>query len=225
MRGGGGGGRETQQPPGVCVPMGKAVCNKTHNRAKEEEAVVKVFLLRPLTLGCVLSGRGAFSHHPNASLLSSTCESAWLVFWWKRNQVISQNKMCRFPPPHTLAIRYHADVSTLTFRVVVFSRWDGDGATTHPEELSSVSAPRLLLLLPVCVFFKRLFVVVFFCPRRASCYIHESLCDRLPSLSALVSRRSHPGRFDGWRLNDPQEVVSAFTLPLAVPNVSVWQQV
>lgn len=65
----------------------------------------------------------------------------------------------------------------------------------------------------------------FFLPRRASCYIHESLCDRLPFLPALVSRRSHPGRFDWWRLNDPQEVVSAFTLPLAVPNVSMYQQV
>lgn len=113
---------------------------------------------------------------------------------------------------------FHLDIQSWFFFSVGW-RWSDDsprGAQLRLSPSSVVAASCLRVLQEV---------VSPPTPRRASCYIHESLCDRLPSLSALVSRRSHPGRFDGWRLNDPQEVVSAFTLPLAVPNVSVWQQV
>lgn len=220
--GGGEGGRETQQPPGVCVPMGKAVCNKTHNRAKEEEAVVKSFFsVLSRWAVCCLAAVPSVTITTPRYYRPPASQPGW--YSGGRGIKLSARIKCVAPPPtcsqSDIMRMFPLDIQSWFFFSVLGVAGIGDGATTHPEELSSVSAPRLLLLLPVCVFFKRLFPP----PRRASCYIR--LCDRLPSLSALVSRRSHPGRFDGWRLNDPQEVVSAFTLPLAVPNVSVWQQV
>lgn len=221
---GGGRGRETQQSPGVCVPMGKAVCNKTHNRVKEEEGAVKsFFFVLSRWAVCCLAAVPSVTITTPRYYRPPAAQPGW--YSGGRGIKLSARIKClAFSPTRSqsdILRMFPLDIQSWFF-LGVGRRWDGDGATTHPEGLSSISAPRLLLLLPVCVFFKRLF---FFLPRRASCYIHESLCDRLPSLPALVSRRSHPGRFDRWRLNDPQEVVSAFTLPLAVPNVSMYQQV
>lgn len=67
---------------------------------------------------CVLPGRGAFSDRRNASPLSSTCGSAWLVFWRKRNQVTSQKKMCGSPPPPHARSQISRQWSLLTFRAV-----------------------------------------------------------------------------------------------------------
>lgn len=135
---------------------------------------------------------------------------AWLVFWWRRNQVISQNIACLFPL--TPAIRHPANVSSWHSEVI-FSSVLGV-AVTHPEGLGSISAC-LLSLFPVCVFYMT-------SPARcASCYIHKSPCEVCTPHppSALVSRRSRPTRFDQWKRNDAQVFVLAFNLLQAVPSV------
>lgn len=194
--------------------MGKAVSNKTHNRVKEEEAVVKSFC-SVLSRWAVCCLAAVPYYRPPAS------QPGW--YSGGRGIKLSARIKCvASPPTHT---RWQSDIMRmfpLDIQSCFFFSVLGVAGMEMELRLSpsSVVAASRLRVLQEVVFFFPLF------PRRASCYVHESLCDRLPSLSALVSRRSHPGRFDGWRLNDPQEVVSAFTLlPLAVPNVSVWRQV
>lgn len=220
---GGGRGRETQQPPGVCIPMGKAVCNKTHNRVKEEEGAVKSFFsVLSRWAVCCLAAVPSVTITTPRSYRPPAAQPGW--YSGGRGIKLSARIVSLFPPHARNQIS--CGCFLLTFRVGFFSVLGVAGMEMERRLTPRGSAPSQPLVC-CCCFLSACSSrgCFFFLPRRASCYIHESLCDRLPSLPALVSRRSHPGRFDRWRLNDPQEVVSAFTLPLAVPNVSMYQQV
>lgn len=148
-------GRETQQPPGVCIPMGKSICNKTQlckrrRRRKESLSLCGENVLLQMISVCFLAAVRSITITTPCCFHPAGAQPGW--FSAGRGIKLSARIQCVFFPScqQSDILRIPANF-LLTFRADFFSSVLGV-AVTHPGGLSSISA-RLLSLVPVCVFF------------------------------------------------------------------------